>query len=70
MDAYLLDLRHAATPEETKAALADIQEVWNETLPMVLVLGYNPVIFWSDAVHGLQFNHRLGIFFDEAYVDA
>jgi peptide/nickel transport system substrate-binding protein len=68
MDAALLELRHAATADETKAALKTIQDIWNETEPMVLLLGYKPIIFWSDEVEGIQFNHRLGIFFDETYL--
>ena len=68
MDKALEELRVATTAEETKAAMDQVQTVWNETVPMALAGSLLYTVPVTDDVHGLRFGTNALIFFDKAYV--
>lgn len=65
-DELLADLRAAATPDEQKAALARIEELWAEEAPALVYNNIVEMIVWSDAVDNLTFNVNTVVFFDQA----
>jgi peptide/nickel transport system substrate-binding protein len=68
MDEALDALRSAASLDEENAALADVQEVWNETIPSVNFATREEFIGWSDDVAGIQPTADAVVFFDDAYL--
>ncbi len=64
MDAAIADLKAAETTEETEAALADLQDVFTATIPMIFTNGGEIISFWADDVEGFTFSQRLVAFFD------
>ena len=69
MDAALKELRAAATIEETKDALATMQEVWNETFPLVVVSHSVWAMAAQENVHGIQYGPDATPYFNLAWVD-
>jgi peptide/nickel transport system substrate-binding protein len=69
MDALVKKLKAAQSDDETKAALAQIQALWNETLPGVVLGVTEEAIVWADRVHGLRFSQESLALFDTAFVD-
>jgi len=67
-DAGLRELKAAATLEQSKAALATLQEIWNEQVPSVAIGASGELVAWSDRVHGLTFSENTTALFDKAYV--
>lgn len=53
MDAALVELQAAGTDEATQAAIDKIVELWNETVPAVVVGANATFIAWQDDVHGV-----------------
>ncbi len=51
------------------AALADVQEAWNATVPHVVLGASEEVIAWADGVSGLKFNRDTIVLFDKARID-
>jgi len=69
VDAALADLRTAADPDAVKAAMATIQERWNENVPAV-VLNAGPVrIIHTDELKGIEGSSNALVFMSGAYVD-
>ncbi|HEY8525064.1 MAG TPA: ABC transporter substrate-binding protein [Acidimicrobiales bacterium] len=69
LDEALGRLKAAATVEEQEEILADIQEIWNETVPSVILGTREELIAVADTVHGLDYSHMTMVHFDDAYVD-
>jgi peptide/nickel transport system substrate-binding protein len=67
-DEALLSLKRASTPDEMRAAMETVQEVWNDTVPSVSLSAVENVVAWSDRVHGLVFNENYSFYFARAYV--
>jgi peptide/nickel transport system substrate-binding protein len=55
MQAAFDELRVAGSPEEKMAALAEVQEIWNETVPSAIYSAAEDVAIWQDDVTGLDF---------------
>jgi peptide/nickel transport system substrate-binding protein len=68
MDAALDQLRTAADVEARRAAIAEIQEIWNETVPSAVIRASEYVVASADDVHGLVFDHEVITYFDQAYI--
>jgi peptide/nickel transport system substrate-binding protein len=64
-----LDALRAAPADEQGDALAEVQEIWNETMPSAALAASEQVIVWGDRVHGLDFNQTAVVLFGNAYVD-
>jgi peptide/nickel transport system substrate-binding protein len=62
-------VRAASNDEELEEALADVQEVWTETVPAVVYSAVEQVVAWNDNVHGLVQTHSGVVLFSDAYVD-
>jgi peptide/nickel transport system substrate-binding protein len=69
MDAALVTLREASTNDEKQAALFELQQVWNDTVPGVILSRDEEWVTWGDDVHGVKVT-REGVFMlDDVYVD-
>jgi peptide/nickel transport system substrate-binding protein len=68
-DEALVALKSAASEDEIRSALAEVQEVWNETVPAAGLAAVQPTIAWQDGVHGLTFNENMLVHFDQAWVE-
>jgi peptide/nickel transport system substrate-binding protein len=68
-DAALDDLKKAATAEQTKAALARIQQVWNDSIPSMNYQAVEVMVASGDRVHGLTQSQEAIVLFDKAFVD-
>jgi len=68
-DAALADLREASTVEERRAGIAEVQEVWNETVPGVVYSHDEEFLTWGDDVHGVRLTREGVAMLDDAYVD-
>ncbi|MGJ3507110.1 ABC transporter substrate-binding protein [Enemella sp. A6] len=53
MDALVLELQQAITPEDQKAVLEKIQKRYNETVPAVSLGAAGEFVAWQDNVHGV-----------------
>ncbi|HEX7097385.1 MAG TPA: ABC transporter substrate-binding protein [Acidimicrobiales bacterium] len=69
MDAALDALRVAGSHEESLEALADVQEIWNRTVPHVVLGASEEVIAWRDGVSGLEFNRDTIVMFGNARIE-
>jgi peptide/nickel transport system substrate-binding protein len=65
----LKQLRAAFTEDESKAALADLQERWNETAPAVVYSAAEQGVAWDPKVKGLLFNHDAVFTLAKAYIE-
>jgi peptide/nickel transport system substrate-binding protein len=68
MDAALDELKAAASPEEQNAALGQIQEIWNETIPSVTLSAVEEFVGVSERVGGLRTTAATTVLFDDAYL--
>jgi len=68
MDAAIAQLKAAATEAETKAALARLQQIFTDTIPMIFTNGGEIISFWADDVEGFAFSQRLVALFDRVSV--
>jgi peptide/nickel transport system substrate-binding protein len=68
MDQALGQLRVAATADQRKAALAQVQQVWDDTVPAINTATSEDVVIWHDDVHGLRFSLESTLLLDKAYV--
>jgi peptide/nickel transport system substrate-binding protein len=68
MDAALDELKAAASDEEQNAALGQIQEIWNETIPSVTLSAVEGFVGVSDSVGGLRTTAATTVLFDDAYL--
>jgi peptide/nickel transport system substrate-binding protein len=69
-DAALADLREASTVEARRDAIAEVQEVWNETVPGVVLNHDEEFLTWADNVHGVRLTREGVVMLDDAYVEA
>jgi peptide/nickel transport system substrate-binding protein len=69
MDAALEQLRAASTIDETKEALAEVQEVWNETFPLLVWNHSVWAILVADHVHGMEYGPDATPYFHRAWVE-
>jgi peptide/nickel transport system substrate-binding protein len=68
LDRAIPELLTAATLDDRKAILADIQEAWNETVPAALYGSSEDVIVWKPEVEGLRFSSSSLVTFEDAVV--
>jgi peptide/nickel transport system substrate-binding protein len=68
MDRALGGLRAAGTLEEQRAALGEVQKVWNDTIPSAVWGALETYIAYSPKVHGLKSTAREIVMFDDAYL--
>lgn len=68
MDAALADLKAAIEVDDQQAALARIQEIWNDTAPTIVTAAIEELIIWQDDVSGLDFNQETVALFDDASI--
>lgn len=69
-DAALKELKAAGDLDSQKAALAKIQEIWNETVPGILVSTSEETIAMADNLHGVRHGHNTYVYFGDAYLDS
>jgi peptide/nickel transport system substrate-binding protein len=70
MDAALEELKSATTDEEQEAALADIQEIWNESVPSVGFAAREEFVAVADGLNGIDHSVMTMVLFDNAYFDS
>lgn len=68
MDAALTELQVAETPDELRAAMGPVQEIWNEDAVALVYDASEWFIAAQDEVEGLIFNRDVTVMFHEAYV--
>jgi len=68
MNAAMDALKAAGTLEERQEAMADVQEIWNETIPSALYEAIQEGVIWHDDVEGLEFSQDALVFFDDAHI--
>lgn len=68
MDAALDELQLAETPEELRTAMGEIQRIWNEDAPGIVVDASEWFIAAQDEVEGLVLNRDVTVMFHDAYV--
>ena len=67
-DAALVELREASDDDETKAALGEVQEIWNETVPSAVLAAAEEVIVWNDNVRGVVPTSEAVVLYAKAWV--
>ena len=70
MNAAMAELKAAATLEDRKAAMAEIQEIWNATMPSALYQAVQEGVIWQDHVHDLTFTQDAVVMFDDAWLES
>lgn len=70
MDAALDRLRIAGDLDARRDAIAEIQQVWNDTAPSLVLRASQYVVASADDVHGLQFNQEAMVYYDTAYIES
>jgi peptide/nickel transport system substrate-binding protein len=70
MDAAIDALRAAPDDAARKTALATIQQVWNQTVPQVVLGSVEEVVVWAKGVEGLQFSRDTYVMFGKARLTA
>ncbi|MEZ5247178.1 MAG: ABC transporter substrate-binding protein [Acidimicrobiales bacterium] len=68
MDQAIADLKAADSLEAEQAAIADIQEVWNETVPSPIYEALEEMIIADDSVRGLLSGSAASVVFSDAYL--
>lgn len=68
MDAALGELQAAQGSDELQAAIEQVQEVWNDTIPAVVYMTDEGAWLWSGDVRGMQFTRGVTPYFDTAYI--
>jgi peptide/nickel transport system substrate-binding protein len=69
MDAALNELKLAVTREEKKAAMANVQEIWNETVPTAMLAAVEEFIINDGTVHGVIYSRDTTPMFHDAYIE-
>jgi peptide/nickel transport system substrate-binding protein len=69
MDAALLDLRKASTTQEKAEAIKEMQVVYNETVPGVLMRQTVEWITWNKKVHGVKPTREGVSMLDKAWIE-
>jgi peptide/nickel transport system substrate-binding protein len=68
-DAALAKLRAATTVDQKKAALAEVQEVWNATAPGVMFQQDEEFLTWGDKVHGMKLTREGVAMLDDVWIE-
>jgi ABC-type transport system substrate-binding protein len=68
-DAAVTKIRRAGTRDDMKAAIAEMQHVWNETMPDVPLVAIELASAYLDRVHGLAASLYMSPIFADAWVD-
>ncbi|MEO6371664.1 MAG: ABC transporter substrate-binding protein [Acidimicrobiales bacterium] len=68
MDAALAKVRLAGSQSDLKAALSEVQKVWNDTAPSVIYSAVEQAVAWGSKVKGLTFGLATTVLFDRAYI--
>ena len=63
-------MRTAVDVDARRAAIAEIQAIWNETAPSAVIRASQSVVASGDDVHGLVFNHEAITYYDRAYIES
>lgn len=69
LDAALDRLREARGVAELQAAVDDLQTVWNDLVPSVVLTSDEAGWYWRDGIGGLAFTRGITPLFDQAYVE-
>lgn len=69
MDAALVQLDMALTREQKKAAMADMQEIWNRDVPSAIINHGEWLVASQDYVHGIHISRDVVPMFYDAYLD-
>lgn len=67
-DAALMELAKASGPEDGKASLAKIEELWQQEVPAVNLADGNLMHAFSDKVHGYSPSTQMLVLFDQAWI--
>jgi peptide/nickel transport system substrate-binding protein len=67
-NAALKVVKAAGTTTQMKAAMSNLQQVWNRTIPTAVVGAIETMIYWGKTVHGLEFNQNATAYFGGAYI--
>jgi peptide/nickel transport system substrate-binding protein len=70
IDAVIGEVRAADTPEDKKAALDDLTELWTEVMPSAIFENTRETIVSTQEVHGLRLNVATSVLFDEAWLSS
>ncbi len=68
MDTAIAALYRANSVEQSKAAMAEIQKIWNETVPSEMLYASEWYVGSKPNVHGLVFTREATVMFQDAYV--
>ena len=69
MSKALLDFSATADEDEKKALTADIQRIWNESMPFLPLAAQPVLLTWQPKVHGVEPSTQFQILFDKAWVE-
>jgi len=69
MDAALDRLALAGSPEDSVEVLAEIQEIWNETIPSIVLNATEEFVALDDSVHGVVLSQTTLPMFYDAYIE-
>ncbi|MEO8697558.1 MAG: ABC transporter substrate-binding protein [Acidimicrobiales bacterium] len=68
MDEAVKKLLGAATADDKRTVLGEIQTIWTQTVPVVIWGGLESYIAFDASVHGLKKSARESFLFDKAYI--
>ncbi len=68
MDAALEELKRAETRDQKKAALAKVQQAWNNGTPSAILLSGAWTVLVQPQVHGVEFSRDVVPLFHHAYI--
>jgi peptide/nickel transport system substrate-binding protein len=68
LESAIEQVKVAADDEELAAATEQVQEVWNDVVPGAVYGTIEEVVFWSDAVHGIELTQEANVLLAGAYV--
>lgn len=69
MDEALDELRAAPDADARKEAIAEIQAIWNETIPNLVYAPVEEFLAIDDSIKGLKLSQDSQIHFDSAYIE-
>lgn len=69
MDAAIGELNQALTREDKKAAMATMQEIWNEDIPSVILAHGEWIVASADNVHGIFISRDVAPMFFDMWVE-
>lgn len=69
MTQTLLDFAASGDEAEKKELAAQLQEIWNETMPFLPFSAAPVFLTWQDTVHGVQPSTQFQLLFDKAWVE-